>query len=53
MYIKNKFYKEIDEMNKLLCQLIVYTLEKEADVITEQEQDEKGKSMDSFNIVLD
>lgn len=40
-------------MNKLLSQFIVYMLQKEADVIQEQEQDEKGKSMDSFNIVLD
>lgn len=41
LYIKNRFYKEIEEMNKLLCQFVVYLLEKEADVIQEQEYDEQ------------
>jgi hypothetical protein len=39
-------------MNKLLCQFIVYLLEKEADVINEQEYDEQ-KSLENYNIVLD
>lgn len=36
----------------MLCQFIVYNLEKEADIINEQEYDEK-KSMESYNIMLD
>ena len=39
-------------MNKLLSQFIVYLLEKEADVINEQEYDEQ-KSLENYNIVLD
>lgn len=39
-------------MNNLLCQFIVYNLEKEADIINEQEYDEK-KSMESYNVILD
>lgn len=39
-------------MNTLLCQFIVYLLEKEAEVINEQEYDEH-KSLESYNIVLD
>ena len=52
LYIKNKFYKEVEEMNKLLCQFIVYLLEKEADIINEQEIDDH-KSLESYNVVLD
>lgn len=39
-------------MNRLLCQFIVYVLQKEADIINEQEYDEH-KSLESFNIVLE
>ena len=52
LYIKNKFYKEIEEMNKLLCQFIVYLLEREADIINEMEYDDH-KSLESYNVVLD
>lgn len=39
-------------MNKRLCEFIVIMLKKEANIVTEQEYDEK-KSLESFNIILD
>ena len=39
-------------MTKLLCQFILYILQRDADIINEQEFDEH-KSLESYNVVLD
>lgn len=52
LYIRNKFYREIEEMNEELGAFIANTVGKEAMVSVEQEGDET-KSVDSINIIID
>lgn len=52
LYIKNKFYKQIEDMNTQITKFIVNSFEKQADVMIEAENSE-NKSYDSCNIVID
>lgn len=51
LFIRNKFYREVEEMNDRLAKFIVNTLQKEADVLIEPEDDGQ-KSVESCDIVL-
>jgi low affinity Fe/Cu permease len=50
LFIRNKFYREIEEMNERLSKFIVNTLQKEADILIGPEDDGQ-KSLDSCDII--
>lgn len=52
LYIRSKFYKQIEKMNTGLLQYVSQFFEKEADVLIEQESDE-NKSMEGCNILVE
>ena len=51
LFIRNKFYREIEEMNERLAKFIVNALQKEADVIIKPEN-EGEQSLNSSDIIL-
>lgn len=52
LFIKNKFYREIDDMNKKLSAFVVSAVEREVELVIDLEVEE-SKSLDSCNIVID